>query len=152
MSYQSSQDAESDSQQLKFESEELEQEELVASELEEEEQKRAMLEEAYDPEKPEDLKTEIEKVEEKEEEEEEGARELGDGEDSADSREGQEEDSDDSIVKDEIEYECKNHSVCIKFAKEVDAMIMKECSVSKSSAKERQVALCEVLCDHYISY
>lgn len=119
---------------------------FTLSEEEEIEEKRAIAEEPYDPDHPEDLVPEGEKSSQPEEDEEEG--ETLDSQDE-DSREEQD-DEDDSIVvgDDVVDYDCKDHDLCIKAAKRVDELIMTMFAV-KSDQKERLSALVEVLCDHF---
>ncbi len=134
---------------------ELEIEQYTKSEEEEIQQKRDEAEEAFDPEKPEELATEAEIAAEEEEEEEEGGEVVGTGSQSEDSREDQEEDdSNDSIVvgDDEVEYSVDNHSKFIELAKKMDADLLCKDGVKArtASGKERCGALCEALMDHYL--
>lgn len=124
-----------------------EDEKLNSSEEAENAERVAQAEEEYDPERPAELATAGELAETDEQEAEATAIELG-SQDSADkSDDGSE--SDDSIVCDEIEYFCKDHSLCVSYAAEVDAFLLKTLKAKTLEAKERQAALAEVLCDHF---
>lgn len=124
-------------------------ESLNESEIEEELQKVAEAEEEFDPKQPEDLTTVFQKAEAEEEDAERDAEDLG-AESQTDESDDQDE-SDDSIVCDEIEYTCKDHNVCVKMAKTLDEQLLSVLSLKArtSSAKQRQAAIAEVLCDHY---
>lgn len=122
-------------------------ESLNASEEEEELEKIAVAEEEFDPEQPEDLQCEAEKAEVEEDEAEACARDLG-SQDSTDESDDADK-TDDSIVNDEIEYECPDHTFCVEYAKEVDAFLLKTLNPVSESKRERCAALAEVLCDHY---
>lgn len=124
------------------------QESLNESEMEEELQKQAEAEEEFDPENPE-LETLAEKAAAEEEAAEATAVDLGAESETGESDD--QEESDDSIVCDEIEYTCKDHSVCVKVAKQVDESLLAVFALKPRSekAKVRQAAIAEVLCDHY---
>lgn len=126
---------------------ELFEEELGASEQEEEQERVAVAEEEYDPEKPEDLKTTFEKAAEQEEELEREAEDLGAEDSTSETHDSDEED--DSIVNDEIEPICKNHSKCIEVAKQVDEFVCARMQVRTEKPGTRRAFLAEVICDHY---
>lgn len=135
-----------DNVELVSENESLEAEELSPSEEEELEQKRIEAEEPFNPEEPADLTTEAAKREESEDEQEAGAVDLNS--ENCASESSQSDETDDSIVCDEIEYQCKDHKKCVAYAAEVDSFLLRTLS-SSTGKKERQAALAEVLCDHY---
>lgn len=109
----------------------------------------AEAEEEFNPEQPEDLTTAFAKAEAEEEAAEAEAVDLG-AESETDESDDQDE-SDDSIVCDEIEYTCKDHNVCVKMAKTLDEQLLSILALKARtvSAKQRQAAIAEVLCDHY---
>lgn len=123
------------------------QESLNLSEQEEAQQKLADAEEEFDPEQPEDLRAAGEKAESEEDEAEADARDLG-SQDSTDESDDADK-TDDSIVNDEIEYECPDHTFCVEYAQEVDAFLLRTLKALSESKRERCAALAEVLCDHY---
>lgn len=88
-------------------------------------------EEEFDPENPEDLKTETAKAEAEDEEDE---------------------DEDDSIVvPDDVEEDlCPDHDKCLKAAEKWDYFMQSSTDImGRSPRKERIAALVEVICDHY---
>ena len=90
-------------------------------------------EEEFDPEKPEDLKTETAKAEDEDEDEDD-------------------EDEDDSIVvPDDVEEQtCADHKKCVKLAEKLDHFIVSSTNFAGNSPrKECIAALSEVVCDHY---
>lgn len=123
------------------------QESLNSSEQEEEQQKLEIAEEEFDPSRPEDLATAVEKAEAEEEELEAGAEELGSEDSSGESDD--EDKTDDSIVCDEVLYKCEDHEFCKEYAKEVDEFLLQTLKARTESSRERRAALTEVLCDHY---
>lgn len=96
-------------------------------------------EDEFNPDEPNDLKTEAQK------EREEGEC-LGSQDSQASAKDDEEED--DSIVCDEIELECENHDDCVELAKKVMGFVLEHRSI-KASKKEALSALAEVVCDHF---
>ena len=121
-------------------------ESLNVSEQEEELEKIAEAEEEFDPEMPE-LETFADKARDEEDEAEADARDLGSEDSTSESDDADK--SDDSIVNDEIEYECPDHTFCVEYAQEVDAFLLRTLKPVSESKRERCAALAEVLCDHY---
>ena len=121
-------------------------ESLNVSEQEEELEKIAEAEEEFDPEMPE-LETLADKARDEEDEAEADARDLGSEDSTSESDDADK--SDDSIVNDEIEYECPDHTFCVEYAQEVDAFLLRTLKPISESKRERCAALAEVLCDHY---
>lgn len=121
-------------------------ESLNVSEQEEELEKIAEAEEEFDPEMPE-LETLADKARDEEDEAEADARDLGSEDSTSESDDADK--SDDSIVNDEIEYECPDHTFCVEYAQEVDAFLLRTLKTVSESKRERCAALAEILCDHY---
>lgn len=121
-------------------------ESLNVSEQEEELEKIAEAEEEFDPEMPE-LETLADKARHEEDEAEADARDLGSEDSTSESDDADK--SDDSIVNDEIEYECPDHTFCVEYAQEVDAFLLRTLKPVSETKRERCAALAEVLCDHY---
>lgn len=121
-------------------------ESLNVSEQEEELEKIAEAEEEFDPDMPE-LETLADKARDEEDEAEACARDLGSQDSTSKSDDADK--SDDSIVNDEIEYECPDHTFCVEYAQEVDAFLLRTLKPVSESKRERCAALAEVLCDHY---
>lgn len=96
-------------------------------------------EEEFNPDEPNDLKTEAQK------EREEGEC-LGSQDSQASAKDDEEDD--DSIVCDEIELECENHDSCVELAKKVMGFVLEHRSI-KASKKEALSALAEAVCDHF---
>jgi len=99
-------------------------------------------EDEFNPEEPNDLKTEAQK----EREAEEGEL-LGSQDSQASAKDDEEED--DSIVNDEIELECSDHDKCVCLAKDLKAKLEMLGYRCKASEKEAVAALAEALCDHF---
>lgn len=102
---------------------------------------RSSDEDAFDPEEPNDLKTDAQK-----------AREEGESADS--EKEDEEEDEeDDSIVcpDGEIELACEDHKDCIQLAKRAEECLSDSGFVLKKS-KEAKNALVELVCDYFVKH
>lgn len=132
-------------QSLSESGEVLTQENLTMSEQEEAAEREAIAEEPFDPEKPEELLTEVKKRDAAENEDENATDLIVTEEDSRDG----ESESDDSIVNDEVEYSALEHEFFTKFSTDVDEYLLVTLDPRTSSKRERRAALVEVLCDHY---
>lgn len=132
-------------QSLSESGEVLTQENLTLSEQEEADERVQLAEEPFDPEKPADLLTEVEKRDAIANSDENATDVIVTEEDSRDG----ESESDDSIVNDEIEYSALEHEKMTAFAIAVDEFLLLTLDPKSASKRERRAAICEVLCDHY---
>lgn len=131
-------DFESSSQSENSNDIDLEKKELLdAQDLREE---HSSDEEEFNPDEPNDLKTEAQKE-----------REEGESQGSQDSQASakDDEEEDDSIVCDEVELECEDHDRCVELAKKVMGFVLEHRSI-KASKKEALSALAEAVCDHFV--
>ena len=94
-------------------------------------------EDEFDPDEPNDLKTDAQK------EREEG--------ESADSEKEDDEEEDDSIVcgDGEVELACEDHNECVKLAKRARECLMDSGIVIKDSAEAKN-AFAELVCDYFV--